>query len=38
LKEMLGRLKQVNEESFQVCSEHFKKLQQMSQIGEDGLL
>ncbi|MBE2978658.1 mannose/fructose/sorbose PTS transporter subunit IIA [Priestia megaterium] len=38
LKEMLGRLKKVNEESFQVCSEHLKKLQQMSQIGEDGLL
>jgi fructose PTS system EIIA component len=38
LKEMLGRLKQVNEESFQVCSEHLEKIQQTNQIGEDGLL
>ncbi|MED3729393.1 mannose/fructose/sorbose PTS transporter subunit IIA [Priestia endophytica] len=38
LKEMLGRLKQVNEESFQVCSEHLEKIQKTSQIGEDGLL
>jgi fructose PTS system EIIA component len=38
LKEMLGRVKQVNEESFQVCSEHLEKIQQTNQIGEDGLL
>jgi fructose-specific PTS system IIA component len=38
LKEMLGRLKRVNEESFQVCSEHLEKIQQTNQIGEDGLL
>jgi fructose-specific PTS system IIA component len=38
LKEMLNKLKKVNEEGFQVCSEHLKKIKENNQVLEGDLL
>ncbi|MED4229075.1 mannose/fructose/sorbose PTS transporter subunit IIA [Neobacillus cucumis] len=38
LKEMLNKLKKVNEEGFQVCSEHLQKIKENSQVLEGDLL
>jgi fructose-specific PTS system IIA component len=38
LKEMLNKLKKVNEEGFQVCSEHLEKIKESNQVLEGDLL
>jgi fructose-specific PTS system IIA component len=35
---MLNKLKKVNEEGFQVCSEHLKKIKENNQVLEGDLL